>query len=221
MANLHQINRGDTKVVLDNFYRNEPITIELKKDLSPQNNAANYYQKAKNRKKELGIKQKQQEACSMRLQENIAILEKIENAQFLKDLKPWLKEEKAGNEVPLKEKFRKFECQGFQIYVGKNAKNNDELTLKFAHKEDLWLHAKGVSGSHVIIKHKQMQSFPQPVITKAAEIAAHYSSSAGSQLVPVIFTSKKFVRKPKGANPGQVSVEKEEVILVEPKIEIN
>jgi predicted ribosome quality control (RQC) complex YloA/Tae2 family protein len=218
MANLHQINRGDTEVVLDNFYRNEPITIELKKDLSPQNNAANYYQKAKNRKKELGLKQKQHEACSIRLQENNTILEKIENAQFLKDLKPWLKEEKAGNEVPLKEKFRKFECQGFQIYVGKNAKNNDELTLKFAHKEDLWLHAKGVSGSHVIIKHKQMQSFPQPVIEKAAQIAAHYSSSAGSQLVPVIFTPKKFVRKPKGANPGQVSVEKEEVILVEPKI---
>lgn len=219
MANLHLITRGETIVVLDDFYRNQAISIELKKDLSPQNNAANYYQKAKNRKKELGLKQKQLEGCLQRLADNNEILVKIEKAQFLRDLKPWLKDEKASNEVPLKEKFRRFEFQGFQIYVGKNAKNNDELTLKFAHKEDLWLHAKGVSGSHVIIKHKQLQSFPEPVIARAAEIAAHYSGSAGSTLVPVLHALKKFVRKPKGANPGQVSVEKEEIILVQPKIE--
>jgi predicted ribosome quality control (RQC) complex YloA/Tae2 family protein len=102
--------------------------------------------------------------------------------------------------------------------VGKNAKNNDELTLKFAHKDDLWLHAKGVSGSHVIIKHKAQLAFPASVIEYAAQIAAHYSSAAGSSLVPVIYTPKKFVRKPKGANPGQVSVEKEELLLVEPKL---
>jgi predicted ribosome quality control (RQC) complex YloA/Tae2 family protein len=102
--------------------------------------------------------------------------------------------------------------------VGKSASNNDELTLKVAQKNDLWLHAKGVSGSHVVIKNQNNKPFPNEVIHYAAQLAAYYSKSKGSAMVPVIFTPKKFVRKPKGANPGQVFVEKEELILVEPKI---
>jgi predicted ribosome quality control (RQC) complex YloA/Tae2 family protein len=102
--------------------------------------------------------------------------------------------------------------------VGKNARNNDELTLKFAHKDDLWLHAKGVSGSHIVIKHKANLSFPEPLIQYAASLAAYYSSAAGSEWVPVLYTPKKYVRKPKGAHAGQVSVEREEVVLVQPKL---
>ncbi|OYU95930.1 MAG: hypothetical protein CFE21_05820 [Bacteroidetes bacterium B1(2017)] len=216
MANLHLIHKGEKEVTLTDFYRNTEIIISLKKDLSPADNAAYYYQKAKNRKHELALKQKQVETCLIllaQLKENLA---KIEAAQHLKDLRSWIKEEKVQSETPLKEKFRRFECEGYLIYVGKNAKNNDELTLKFAHKDDLWLHAKGVSGSHVIIKHKTQQNFPEPVIRKAAQLAAHYSGSAGSAMVPVIYTPKKYVRKPKGAHAGQVSVEREEIALVEP-----
>lgn len=218
MANLHQINRGEKLVSLHNFYRDLPIEIGLKKDLSPADNAAYYYQKAKNRKKELVLKTQQLDQAKIKLLALEETLAKIQNALSLKDLKPWIKEEKAKEQTPLKEKFRRFAFLDYLIYVGKNAKNNDELTLKFAHKDDLWLHAKGVSGSHVIIKHKAQQSFPSPVIRFAAQIAAHYSAAAGSTLVPVIFTPKKFVRKPKGANPGQVSVEKEELLMVEPKL---
>jgi len=105
------------------------------------------------------------------------------------------------------------------IYTwGKSAGNNDKLTFGFAHKEDMWLHARDVSGSHVIIKHKQKGIFPKPVIEKAARIAAFFSKSKGSILTPVIYTPRKFVRKPKGAAPGAVIAEKEEMILVEPGI---
>ena len=218
MANLHLIQGKQAAVILYDFYRNQTIDIALKKDLSPQENAAYYYQKHKNRKKEIAIKQQQLAQAQSRLAEVEQIYRYIGEAQFLKDLKPWIKEEKLRVQIPLKEKFRKFDCQGFQIYVGKNARNNDELTLKFAHKDDLWLHAKGVSGSHVVIKHKQVQHFPEPIIQIAAAIAAYYSSASGSEWVPVIYTPKKYVRKPKGAHAGQVSVEREESILVKPQL---
>lgn len=218
MANLHQIQKGLKEVALFDFYRNNNISIALKKDLSPADNASYYYQKAKNRKHDLLLKQDQVNKCLLKISDLQLEFAKIDAAKSLKELRPWVKEERELASVPIKEKFRKFECLGFQIYVGKNAKNNDELSLKFAHKEDLWLHAKGVSGSHVIIKHKPQQTFPDQVIERAAQIAAHYSAAAGSQLVPVIFTLKKYVRKPKGAHAGQVAVEREEILLVEPRV---
>jgi predicted ribosome quality control (RQC) complex YloA/Tae2 family protein len=218
MANLHQMASKQSEVLLFDFYRNQDILIPLKKDLSPQDNAAYYYQKFKNRKTEIDLKSKQLLLAEKRLLEIKEVYRTIEIAKHLKDLKPWIKEEKQREQTPLKEKFRCFEWQGFQIYVGKNARNNDELTLKFAHKDDLWLHAKGVSGSHVIIKHKQNQNFSEPLIQYAAAVAAYYSSAAGSEWVPVLFTPKKFVRKPKGAHAGQVSVEREETTLVQPRL---
>jgi predicted ribosome quality control (RQC) complex YloA/Tae2 family protein len=221
MANLHVISPKQEKVILQDFYRNEDLEIVLKKDLSPQENATYFYQKHKNRRNEMAIKFKQLEQAQIRLEEFQTVYARIEEAQFLKDLKPWIKEEKHRFHLPLKEKFRKFEWNGFQIYVGKNARNNDELTLKFAHKDDLWLHAKGISGSHVIIKHKPLQNFPELLIETAAAIAAYYSAAAGSEWVSVLFTPKKYVRKPKGANAGQVLVEREESILVKPKLPTN
>ena len=93
---------------------------------------------------------------------------------------------------------------------------NDEL-LKLSHKEDLWLHARGVPGSHVIIQMNRKNDFPPTnIIEKAAEIAAFYSKAKGSSLVPVIFTKRKYVRKGKGLPPGAVFVDKEDVVLVKP-----
>ena len=114
--------------------------------------------------------------------------------------------------------FKEFEFEGFKILVGKSAANNDLLTMKHAHKNDLWLHAKGVSGSHVVIKHKSGKSFSKLVIEHAASIAAQFSKSKGSAYVPVIYVERKFVRKPKGAEPGTVVVEKENTVLVKPGI---
>ena len=218
MANLHAIKKGETMVTLFDFYRNQNIEISLKKDLSPQDNAANYYQKAKNRKKEIALKEELLTKAKGRLEQYKEVFGKIQLATQMKEIKPWLKEEKQKQEIPLREKFRHFECLGYHIFVGKNAVNNDLLTLKFAHKEDVWLHAKGVSGSHVVIKHHPHQVIPLPVIQYAAAIAAHYSSAAGASYVPVIYTPKKYVRKPKGAHAGQVAVEREEIIMAEPSL---
>ena len=100
-----------------------------------------------------------------------------------------------------------------------DAKNSLKTTLllKYAYKDDLWLHARDVSGSHVIIKYQAGKTFPRHVIERAAELAAWYSKRRTDSLCPVTVTPKKFVRKPKGLAPGQVIVEKEDVVLVAPR----
>jgi predicted ribosome quality control (RQC) complex YloA/Tae2 family protein len=146
--------------------------------------------------------------------------EKIAQITNHKELEPYeliYKKSSEKEEKEIAEKFKSFQFMGFQIYVGRNADNNDELTQKFAHKNDLWLHAKDVTGSHVIIKFQAGKKFPKPVIEAAASLAAFYSKRKNESLCPVLYTEKKFVRKVKGAPKGQVKVEKETVIMVVPK----
>ncbi len=101
--------------------------------------------------------------------------------------------------------------------VGKHAKANDELTLKVANKDDLWLHAKDVAGSHVVIRHQAGKNIPKTVLERAAQLAAWFSKRKTDSLCPVIYTPKKHVRKRKGTAPGAVVVEKEQILMVEPK----
>ncbi|MDN4164906.1 NFACT RNA binding domain-containing protein [Cytophagales bacterium LB-30] len=221
MANLHAIPAKSTEVELHNFYTERPIVIGLNKDLSPQKNAERYYRKAKNQKLEI----KNLEDNLMAAMEKAELLQKLERElttlEDFKSLKQWTKthslgqneQDESANIIPYKE----FIHQGFKIWVGRNAQANDTLTLHYAHKDDAWLHARDVSGSHVVIKHQSGKNFPKTVIERAAELAAWHSKRKNESLCPVIFTSKKYVRKPKGFAPGQVKVEKEEVIFVQPK----
>jgi len=221
MANLHQIPRHISEVELFNFYTEQPIVIRLKKDLTPQKNAEQYYRKAKNQK--LEVAQLDQTIAHKRQEKALAEAQVItlENFQELKSLRKYLKEqglmqEKISKGKEQEELFRKFEIDDFEILVGKSAKNNDLLTQKYSYKEDLWLHARDVAGSHVLIKYKAGKIFPKQVIEKAAQLAAYYSKRKSDTLCPVIVTPKKYVRKPKGALEGQVLVEREEVLLVKP-----
>jgi predicted ribosome quality control (RQC) complex YloA/Tae2 family protein len=221
MANLHQIPAGLSSIELYDFYNDAPRIIKLKKELNAQKNAENYYRKAKNEKIELdtlqkNIRRKENEQNELKIH-----IEKINSINSLKELRKYLKdnhlEKKSTEKTPEHQLFKKFKYQGWDIWVGKNAKNNDLLTVQHAHKEDLWLHAKDVSGSHVIIKHQSGKTFPTDVIEKAASLAAYYSKRSTDSLCPVIVTPKKFVRKTKDLAPGQVIVEKEEVIMVVPE----
>jgi predicted ribosome quality control (RQC) complex YloA/Tae2 family protein len=106
--------------------------------------------------------------------------------------------------------YRLVEFQGYQIWVGKNNKSNDQM-LKLAQKNDMWLHAKDVAGSHVIIK-KKGSIYPDSVIQHAAQLAARNSKAKTQSVVPVIAVLRKFVSKPKNAALGEVSVQKEEIV---------
>jgi predicted ribosome quality control (RQC) complex YloA/Tae2 family protein len=219
MANMHQIPSHAKEVELFNFYTNENIKISIKSHLSPQKNAENLYRKSKNQKIELeqleaSIKQKEQE-----LQESETKLTEIASATDIKSIKKLVKQNpvKEKSQVELKVPYKKFEYGGFTILVGKGARENDELTLKYAKKNDLWLHAKDVTGSHVVLKQQSSKPFPQEVVEKAAQAAAFYSKRKSDSLSPVIVTPKKYVRKPKGLPPGMVHVDKEDTILVKPE----
>lgn len=220
MANLHSIPSGAEKATLFDFYRDKEIEVKFKKDLTPQKNAEILYRKAKNRPIEIerlktNLQKKQEDLLLIQMDKD-----KVENVNFYKDLEPFLKEyvfEKKKSIIEVEENFKTLEFQNFKIFVGRNAGNNDELTQKFAHKEDLWLHAKDVAGSHVIIKNQPGKPFPKSVIERAASIAAFYSKRKNESLCPVIYTPKKFVRKVKGAAKGEVKVEKEKVIMVVPQ----
>jgi predicted ribosome quality control (RQC) complex YloA/Tae2 family protein len=219
MANLHMIDAKSESVELFNFYTDKKIIIKLKKNISPQKNAEEYYRKSKNQKIEI---EKIKENIGSKVDEikNTSIhLYEIENITQAKELKKYFKEHsliKEKKEEKENDLFKHFSFEGFEILVGRNAKNNDVLTQKYAYKDDLWLHARDVSGSHVIIKYQAGKKFPKTVIRKAAEIAAYYSKRRTESMCPVIFTPKKFVRKRKGAPDGSVVIEKEEVIMVEP-----
>ncbi len=223
MANLHQIEERAERVELFDFYRNCNITIKLRSDLSPQKNAENFYRKSKNEKIEL---EKLMENIENREQLLTVInnyIENIEAAENLKILRSYLKANGLAPNTKLKiqsyrELFKRFEVEGFEILVGKNSKNNDLLTQQYAYKEDLWLHARDATGSHVVVKYRAGKKFPNTVIEAAASLAAYFSKRRNETLAPVIVTPKKFVRKPKGFNEGQVIVEKEEVVMVEPKL---
>jgi len=121
--------------------------------------------------------------------------------------------EKRNSTIP----YHEFEYKGFKIWVGKNAVSNDSLTQRYAFKEDLWLHAKDVAGSHVLIKYQAGKPFPKDVVERAAELAAYYSKRKNESLCPVSVTPKKFVRKRKGDPVGAVVVERENVMMVTPR----
>lgn len=220
MANMHQIPPNSKKVIFNNFYTNQPIEIKLKQNITPQKNAEILYRKAKNQKIELENLSKnieQKEAALLNLYEHV---EKLESLDDVKSIRQYSKDHQLLHEQKEKEEalpYKNFTIENFQVWVGKHAKSNDTLLREYSFKEDLWLHAKDVPGSHVLIKHQAGKNFPKSVIEKAAELAAFYSKRKTDSLCPVIVTPRKFVRKSKGMLAGQVMVDQEEVIMVEPK----
>ena len=224
MAHLHEIPAGATQIEVLDFYTNQPKVIKLKPTEKPQRTAENLYRKGKNQQieeRQLSERIARREAEALTALERLEELDTVPALAELRALRTWRKQHgldptptaaKAATELP----FKVFEDRGFTILVGRNAANNDLLTQKYAHKDDLWLHAKDVTGSHVVIRHRAGQPVPEPVVEHAAQLAGWYSRRQHDSLCPVTVTPKKFVRKPKGALPGQVVVERERVVLVKP-----
>jgi len=219
MANLHQIDPQSEEVTLFDFYQDKDITVKIKRGTSPQKHAENLYRKGKNRKIELeqlkkNLEQKEYLLLDLEIQHN-----EINDIEDFKTLRSYQKQNQLTTKTKAQTEqvpFKRFEMDGFVILVGKSAKANDEMLRKYTFKEDLWLHAKDVSGSHVIIKAQANQKFPKTVLEKAAELAAYYSKYRTDTLAPIIYTPVKFVRKVKGSAPGAVMVDKESVIMVSP-----
>jgi predicted ribosome quality control (RQC) complex YloA/Tae2 family protein len=225
MAHLHEIPAGATEIEVLDFYTDQLKRIKLKANEKPQRTAENLYRKGKNQQieeRELSERIARRETEALTALERLEEMDTVPALAELRGLRHWRKQHgldpaataatKAPGELP----FKVFEDRGFTILVGRSAENNDLLTQKYAHKDDLWLHAKDVSGSHVVIRHRAGQTVPEPVVEHAAMLAGWYSKRQHDTLCPVTVTPKKFVRKPRGARPGQVIVERERVVLVKP-----
>ncbi|HAP36454.1 MAG TPA: hypothetical protein DCQ28_11115 [Bacteroidetes bacterium] len=232
-ANLHVVTKGLKSVTLENTYaNNEDVVIPLDISLSPQKNAERFYEKAKKAKtaKEesqlrLVILQKRESSLKDLIEKSNGINESILWKNYLHSYGGMVKElgymtEKEQEELP---PFKIFTVEGgFTVYAGKNSANNDLLTFKFAKPNDLWFHARGSSGSHVILKLGSAQGAPsKKAIEQAASIAAYYSKMKNAKHVPVAMTERKFVHKPKGAPAGTVALDREKVIFIKPLLPNN
>jgi len=227
MANLSLADcRRESITVPDIFDPSaHPVTIALKPELNLQENAALWFRKASRTREKLQGGSRRIAAVAeekQTLEQLITELGKLakpsevtrfekNNSALLKKLGCESTSGKAGKRLP----FRSFELsEKAALYVGKNADNNEKLTFTFARPHDIWLHVRGAAGSHCILRGTTIQNIS--AIRTAAEIAAFYSSSRHAELVPVIYTEKKYVRRAKNMPPGKVVVEKEQVILVHP-----
>ena len=215
-ANLHRITRGQAMLEAEDFYDPEMrrISIPLSPQISPQQNAAKFYKeytKAKNAEKFLT---EQIAKGEKELDYLASILEELNRAESEKDLGEIRQElteggylrEQSGKKrqkvAPAKPmQFRS--TDGFLILVGRNNRQNDLLTLKTAHRTDLWLHTQKIHGSHAII-FCEGQVPPDQTVTEAAMLAAYYSQAREGQNVPVDYTQVRNVKKPAGAKPGMV-----------------
>ncbi len=217
LANMHLFRPGEKSIEMLDIYNNTKIVVALDPDLNAVENAEKYFKKEKalpHAIKQLETKIAAAESTLKNLKNQLQILEASTD---FKSLKPLVKQAQKSNEVE-QLPYRKFESEGFDILVGKHAESNEKLLNYYSDKNDMWLHAKDVSGSHVIIKLHKNSKLPNSVLEKAASFAAYYSKNRKQQLVTVTYTQRKFVRKIKGAEKGKVTVSNEKTILVQPSL---
>ncbi len=237
MANLHLLTKGMRQTEIENVFdlKRVNVNIPLEPRLTPAQNAERYFDKAKKARASVGEKLDRQDAVREKWEILRELLDRLTPVETMEQFGDFVAENKerlaqvgyrvagpgpdAGREqIP----FRAFTVTGgFEVWVGKSSENNDLLTMKYAKPNDLWFHARGSSGSHVILRMGTGKGEPsKQAIHEAAGIAAYYSKMKGAKHVPVAVTERKYVRKPRGAEPGSVTIEREKLLFVEPRLPV-
>ena len=227
-TNIHRIQKGQTLLEAEDFYDEEMkiIQIPISNTLSPQQNAAKFYKdytRMKNAEKELT---RQLELGEIELTYLLSVLDELNRASSEQELEEIRLELQQGGYVKAdsgKKRIKqsklppmRFEStDGVPIYVGRNNRQNDELTFKMARKDDIWLHAQKVHGSHVIIACGG-KPVPDDTVTQAAQLAAYYAEATGGQNIPVDVTPVKQVRKTPAGKPGMVIYHTYRTVIVNP-----
>ena len=214
-ANLYQLKKGMSAVELPDWFSSEggTITVPLDIRLTPSQNAQKYfkkYQKARSAR-EIAAEQRDRTLAEIDYLEGMLLdVDKCVGESELEEIRQelvrtgYLKKitnRRQQRQLPQSKPCRYLSADGIEILVGKNAAQNDRLTLG-AKPEELWLHAKDMPGSHVIVRCEG--EVPQATLKQAALLAAWFSKGQRSSLVPVDYTLRKYVKKPSGAMPGKV-----------------
>ena len=242
-SNLYRIpNKNVEEIELENYYdNNSKITIKLDKRFSPSINAKRFFKKYSKLKNALIIVSEQKTETLKELDYIESVIYELENCSTIDDIAS-IYEEISENEV-FKEKTSlktnnkksklkkskltknknvsfnpiKYTVDGYSVFVGRNNKENDYLTLKFANKNDIWFHTKDFHGSHTILKLYNNQPYPSnDILVKVAELAAKHSKARNSSNVPVDYCEVKFVKKPSGSKPGMVIYTNNKTLNVTP-----
>lgn len=226
-ANIYRLEKGMTSCTLDDFYTGERREIKLDARLTPSQNAQRYY--AEYRK--LDTAEKMLTELIKKGADDLVYLDSVldcisrnENEQELNEIRRELREQgfvRGGKDKTDDKKKKPSEpmkfrsTDGFEILVGKNNRQNDQLTLKTAKATDIWLHTKDIAGSHVIIK-TDGKTPSEQTIFEAAQLAAFHSKGKSGSGVPVDYVAVKFVKKPAGAKPGMVIFTNNKTLYVTP-----
>ena len=214
-ANMHQIKYGMKKVTVFDFYNNQEITINLDPLLSPNDNLNFYYNKYNKGKRTISalnsrfldiqneIKYFEEIKMFIEKENDFIGIEEIENELNLTN-----NGNKSKNKIklnkPKKRELLSFDYKGFQIFVGRNNKENEEISFSKGQPNDIWLHIKDIPGSHVLIL-RNNQELPNDVLLHAANLACEYSKAKKGDKVTVDYCERKFVKKIKNSKPGNVN----------------
>lgn len=228
-ANLYRMEPNAESITVQNYYSEncEDITIPLKPELSPSRNAQRYYKlytKAKTAEEHSTL---QLEEARTELEYLETVLDSVTRAETYDDIseiREELREQgyiSSGNSKKKKnsKKTKPMEfvsSDGYTILVGRNNKQNDELTIRNSYSTDMWLHTKNIPGSHVLIRTNGTGEVPDNTLVEAAQIAAYFSKAQKSKGVGVDYTLIKNIRKPNGSNPGFVIYDTNYTVFVDP-----
>jgi len=231
-AHLSRLRKGSSRVSLpDPTDPTRQVDISLDPKLTPSENAQRYFKRYRKAKAALPKVRHQLGRLDEEIESLTALRKGLAQASDLEEVqsaevrfsrwvaKPQMPSDRSGRGRAGKNTVgRKYTLpDGWTVLVGRNNKENDQLTHRVARSDDLWLHAQGVPGSHVVIRREGRKDLPgRGIMELAAGLAAHFSRSRHSGTVPVIVTEKRYVRKPKGAKPGVAAVEHEKTLFVTP-----
>ena len=229
LANRHLLKRGMKEIALVDYTSGNEIIIKLNSKNTPQESIDYYFEKAKDEKINFRISEQLFENTQIKYNNLKEIEKEFNDAVSVDDystIKSKLKISDKKNEkkkVINDAKLREYLVDNkYKVLVGRDSKSNDMLSIKIAKQNDYWFHARGLPGSHVVLRVEDTKiGIPKNILKNVAQIAAFYSKAKTAGTAPVSYTLAKFVRKKKGMAPGKVLIEKEKVLLVRPGIPDN
>ncbi|MBK7106743.1 MAG: DUF814 domain-containing protein [Ignavibacteriae bacterium] len=229
LSNLNLLKKGLSEIKLNFLDNPKEYKIKLDPKLNPKENIDKYFEKAKDEKVNFI---KSVEIFNLTKTKYDKLQTEFDNFKSAKTIEEIT--EIYNRAIPKKEKIVKMDSgekfkywlykidEKYSVFIGRDSKSNDYLSIKFANQNDYWFHARGLPGSHVVLRVDNLKEImPKEIIKKAASIAAFYSKAKTAGSAPVSYTFAKFVHKKKGMEPGKVLLQKENTILVKPEIPKN
>ncbi|HLR80264.1 MAG TPA: NFACT RNA binding domain-containing protein [Bacillota bacterium] len=226
-AHMHLVSQGDSEVTVVDYYDPEQreMTISLDPTKTPSENAQNFFRRYRKLTNSKRIIEREIVKTKAEIKYFDQLLHQLDTANIddVEEIREELREEgylkkqrrnkRKKRKKPTPESYES--SDGTTILVGKNNKQNEYLTMRIAHRDDVWLHTKDIPGSHVVIREKNPSD---KTLLEAAMLAAYFSKSRDSSSVPVDYTTIRYVKKPKGAKPGFVTYEQQKTLFVTPEM---